>query len=133
MSQLNEHGRLNLQLCLNHLPHDYDALIKSSKISLFYIMLFITIFIISSLAALLIIIVSLLTCLLVIKNRKEVYAINKFRNHQKDATNMNTDLDNMILFTVRFSMTYAGKFSRHASSFLQQRVIIFKVANSFFL
>ena len=104
-SKLNEHEKTHLQLCLDHLPKGYGGVLKCCEILSFYLILFAVIFAISPIGALFTIaIVPFLIALLVIKNRKEIHAINESRLHRKKVTSMDGDLKKVVeLSNVQFS------------------------------
>ena len=82
---LNVHRDTHLHIAIDHIPPGYDAIIKSSEILFFYVILFICIFYMSPLMGLAVLIsVPLVLVLLLIKGRKEVFITQEFRELRKN-------------------------------------------------
>lgn len=71
---LNDHRPMHLHICLDKFPMGFEGVVKSTEILVFYLFLLIGIFIINSLAGLLVVIVvPIMIFVMLVKSRKEIH------------------------------------------------------------
>lgn len=95
--QLNEHVLTHLNICLDKVLHGFDAVIKSSEIVLFYLVLLSVIFYLSPLAGVLVVvIVPLIVFIMLIKGRKEVHVQTEMQAERKKIVGLDDDMESFF-------------------------------------
>lgn len=96
--QLNEHLLTHLNICLDKVPQGYDAVIKSSEILLFYLIILSAIFYLSPLAGFLVlVVVPLIVFIMLIKGRKEVHVQAEMQKQRKGIKSLGDDVETFLL------------------------------------